>query len=69
MISTHLFPFTIFQVKEGNDYIYRVYVNGKEIHKVKNTKPRTFYDLQVFAADPWYAVQEGSIRNIDINGK
>lgn len=59
----------IFQVKEGSDYIFRVYLNGKEAHNVTNTDARTFHDLKVYAADPWATVaQEGFIRNINIDG-
>jgi len=56
------------QIKEGLDYNYLIFLDGKQVYKVKNTKPLVYYDLKVYAGDPWYAAQPGSIRNLNING-
>ena len=57
------------QQKVGSDYIYSVYANRKQVCSIKNTFAQDFYDLKVYAADPWHAAQDGWIRNININGK
>jgi len=56
------------QKKELEAYIYRIYINGKEEYKIKNTHALKFYDLKVYAADPWYNAQVGEIRNIYVDG-
>ena len=54
------------QNKVGGDYFYTIRINGKEVYKVKNNHVQVFYDLKVYAGDPWYQVQEGVIRNLII---
>ena len=56
------------QTKIGTEYFYSIDINGKEVRRIKNTQPKEFHGLKAYAADPWYAAQAGSIRNINING-
>ena len=56
------------QTKIKDDYIYKVAVNGKEVQKVKNTKPEDFEDVKVYVANPWHTAQEGYVRNVSIKG-
>ena len=57
------------QEKVGEDYFYIIDINGKEVGKSYNAEAKDFYDLKVYAANPWYDAQAGSIRNINIVGK
>ena len=47
------------QSKEGKYYYYKVEINGKQVKKVRNSKPRVFKNVKVFASDKWYAPQQG----------
>ncbi|XP_065656134.1 uncharacterized protein LOC136081827 isoform X2 [Hydra vulgaris] len=57
------------QVKLNGVYIFTCYLNGVVIHSVENTKPQTFINVKVYAADPWYPPQNCSIKDLlIING-
>ena len=56
------------QTKTGDDYVYKLEVNGKEVQKKKNTNAQTFENLKVYVSDPWYEAQKGYIRNLSIKG-
>ena len=47
-------------------YRFTVYLNGKIIHSVENTKPQSFKNVKVYTADPWYDTQAGSIKDLSI---
>merc|ERR1719450_223965 len=55
------------QQLEGSKYVYRVFINDKQIFTKVNTQPREFRNVNVYAADPWYAAQPGYIRSVDIS--
>ena len=38
--------------------------NGKEVHKVINTKPQSYENVKVYAADPSYPSVDGTIRHL-----
>ena len=57
------------QVKAGDDYVYKVEVDGNEVDKVKNTKPMQFEKVTVYVSDPWIKAPPGHIRNLIIKGK
>ncbi|XP_047137853.1 uncharacterized protein LOC100198704 isoform X2 [Hydra vulgaris] len=48
---------------EGNTYIYTIKLNGEVVFTEKNNDARSFEDVKVYASDPWYPVQDGSIRD------
>ena len=57
------------QVKVGNDYVYKVEVDGNEVKKVNNANPMEFENVTVYVSDPWHSAALGSIRNLIIKGK
>ena len=57
------------QTKTGNDYKYKVDVNGEEIHNVTNTDPREFNNVKIYVSSPWSSALPGYIRNLSIKGK
>ena len=54
------------QFREGENHIYAVKIGGKQVFSTKNTRPRDFYDVKVFAASPSSSPLTGSIRNLKI---
>ncbi|XP_065653612.1 uncharacterized protein LOC136080636 [Hydra vulgaris] len=47
-------------------YMFTCYINGKLIHNVENKSPKSFKNVKVYVADPWYNAQDGSIKEIRI---
>ena len=45
------------------DYRYFIKVNGTEIHSVINSNAQQFYNVNVYASDPWYVKANGFISN------
>ena len=56
------------QTLEDDKYVYRVYLNGEEIHEVVNTQAEDFEDVKVYVSDPGNAAQPGYVRNLRIYG-
>ena len=56
------------QVKVGDDYVYRVELDGVELTKVTNKKPMEFQNVTVYVSDPWRTPASGSIRKLTIKG-
>nr|XP_047137903.1 uncharacterized protein LOC100212432 [Hydra vulgaris] len=56
----------ILQYRNNGVYIFSVYINGKLIHSIENTKPQSFKNVKVYTADPWYDAQDGSIKDLRI---
>ena len=54
------------QVKSGPNYIFSLVIKGETLWSVKNTDPREFSSVKVFASSPWYAAQAGSVRGLRI---
>ena len=52
------------QTLEGGKYVYRITMGGQEVHAVENRVPAEFQDVKVYASNPWYDAQPGSIRNL-----
>ena len=46
--------------------MYRISIGGEELHAVENSQPEEFHNVKVYASDPWYPAQPGSIRNLVI---
>ena len=57
------------QAKMGSNYVFSLKVGGETLWSVKNTDPREFSMVQVFASSDWYVAQEGSIRRFQIENK
>ena len=47
------------------DYRYFIKINGTEIHSTINSDARQFYNVNVYASDPWYENVNGFISNFD----
>ena len=56
----------ISQTLEGGKYIYRITIDGEEVHIVENSQPEEFQGVKVYASNPWAAAQPGSIRKLVI---
>nr|XP_047132656.1 uncharacterized protein LOC100199204 [Hydra vulgaris] len=60
----------IYQSMQGEKYWFSVDLNGVNIHRVENSDAKDFKNMKVYASDPWYNAQNGSITNLMIvNGK
>jgi len=58
------------QEKRAGKFVFRVLVNGKEVHALENKKPEmTEERVKVYAADDWQNTQPGSIRDLIIQSK
>ncbi|XP_065656161.1 uncharacterized protein LOC100212432 isoform X5 [Hydra vulgaris] len=56
----------ISQFRFNGIYTFTVYINGKLIHSIENTKPQSFKNVKVYTADPWYDEQDGFIKDLRI---
>ena len=54
------------QSLQGEDYIYDVHIGGERVFSMKNTRPRDFYDVKVYAGSPLSPALDGSIGNLKI---
>ncbi|XP_065658659.1 uncharacterized protein LOC136083183 [Hydra vulgaris] len=59
--------FEISQQLEGDKFAFRIKMNGDLVFVEENTQPKTFDNVQVYVSDPWYIVQNGSIKDLKIN--
>ena len=50
----------------NNGYVYKIAVGKDAKFSIVNFLPAEFRDVKVFAADPWYTVQPGFIKNLSI---
>ena len=50
-------------------YFYEIKINGSVIYSTVNTDPKSFDDVRVYAADPWYTPVDGEIKNLKISNK
>ena len=62
------FTIKISQVKSSNEYKYKIELDGKEMHQVKNTHPKEFQNVKVYVSDPWHRETPGYVRNLFIKG-
>nr|XP_047133477.1 uncharacterized protein LOC100212045 [Hydra vulgaris] len=60
----------ISQIMFNGKYWLTVDLNGVNIHRVENYNAKNFKNIKVYASDPWYDAQNGSIADLlIINGK
>ena len=59
----------ISQTLEGGRYMFRIDIEGEEVHAVENSQPEEFKDVKVYASDPWHDVQPGSIRKLVVESR
>ena len=53
------------QLKSGSKINFNFKVDGAD-HSVENPTPQEFSDVKVYASDPWWNPQSGSIRGLTI---
>ena len=53
----------------NQSYIYCIRVNESVVYSVVNNIPLKLSNVKVYAGDPWYAAQNGFIRNLIITSK
>ena len=58
----------ISQQKDGEQFWFRVYINGEMVHEKINTLPREYSDMKLYLSDPWYPDCSGLIRNMYLEG-
>ncbi|XP_047137929.1 uncharacterized protein LOC100211098 isoform X1 [Hydra vulgaris] len=54
----------ISQILKGAAYVYTIKINGEMVFFEINNQAQYFDNVKVYASDPWYEVQDGSIRNL-----
>ncbi|XP_065672703.1 uncharacterized protein LOC105845300 isoform X5 [Hydra vulgaris] len=54
----------ISQIRLNGIYTFTVHINGYIVHSIENTKPQSFHNVKVYASDPWYDSQGGSIKDL-----
>ncbi|XP_065671442.1 uncharacterized protein LOC100209097 isoform X2 [Hydra vulgaris] len=54
----------ISQTLKGAVYVYTIRINGEMVFSEINNQAQYFDNVKVYASDPWYEVQDGSIRNL-----
>ena len=60
----------ISQNLEESVYVYAIKINGEKVFTEENKQAKIFENVKVYASDPWYAVQDGSIKDLFIiNGQ
>ena len=57
------------QVKIAHKYFFSLAIKGETLWSVENTRPKEFTDVMVFGSSTWYATQDGSIRQFEIENK
>ena len=48
---------------------YRVLIDGVEKYNVENVQDKSFYNVRVYASNPWHSALHGYIKNLSIKGK
>ena len=54
------------QIQNGAKHLFSVSIGGKKVSSVEIRKPEKLVDVKVFASDPNFPAQLGSIRNLVI---
>ena len=50
----------------GGKYRYFIKMNGQEIYSTINDDARQFYNVKVYAGNPWYVACPGFIKNLSV---
>ena len=43
---------------------YSIWLDGKRVHRVENTRPETFRNVKVFSGDPHYYPADATYKNL-----
>ena len=50
----------------GQQYVYVIYLNGKKVFHIVNTRPITLYRAKVFLSSPWYAAAKAFVKRVRV---
>ena len=67
MTKNRWYNVRIINGKIGKYYYFRIFVNGRRIRRVRNSRPRSYNNVKVYLSDPWYPTAYGYLRNLKIN--
>jgi len=59
----------MFQKNENGNTKVKLFIDNKEMLSAVSSKPTSFENVKVYASDPWYPAQPGSIKNLSIKIK
>ena len=48
--------------------MYTIFINGTRVHQVVNKHPQEYYDVLVYASNPYLEEQQGYVRNLVVRG-
>ena len=51
----------------NGDYIYRITVAGKQVHRVINDDPREFKNVKMYVSSPWYEPADVVIKDLKLD--
>ena len=52
-------------VPAREDHEFEILIDGKLWVEQLNRNARVFYNVSLYASDPWYPAQDGEIRNLE----
>ena len=52
--------------KDGK-YHYKIFINGKMVFSVINTRPEVFKNVKYYSGDPWYGPAKAKLTNFKVN--
>ena len=51
--------------KDGK-YHYKIFINGKQVFSVINTRPEVFKNVKYYSGDPWYGPAKAKLTNFKL---
>ena len=58
------FLFTLKLQEASDKYFFYVFIDGKQVYKLENNKPKEFRHVTVYGGDPWYEPAKAHIKNV-----
>ena len=55
----------ILDPKDGK-YHYKIFINGKQVFSVINTRPQVFKNVKYYSGDPWYGPAKAKLTNFKL---
>ena len=53
----------LFSLLQSNDYFFEVFIDGVKKVSKKNTNPKQFLNVKVFAGDPYHSPANADVKN------
>ena len=57
------------QREEDGEFTFYISLYGEQVHYTRNSQPREFTNVKIYASNPWHPAQPGSIRNLIVETK